>query len=404
MDTPPQPWFRLWLAAVALFLLAGTTGAVYRFSVLYGPPWGLALGNVRHAHTHLMFLGWATPALFSLIAQWWPRVTGRPWTRPRWLAAVIWLTLLCALATYVPFLLFGYGMAAIGTVKLPLASMLLGVAMLSWYAFIALYVWESWGAPRPLPVQLWDAALGFMVLASVGAWGVAIVARLGLPNPFWAEAATHLFLDTFTDGWFLLAVLGLLFAVLPATQTAAHTSWFLGAVVAGVPLLFLLNVTVAALPRGARGLAAVGGASAVVGLVGLGQALWRVAPPLGRWPLGFLALKTTAVALLLWPRSALWLGQMGLRISIMHWLLLGFVTLSMVWVAQQSWPRLAAVPFAWLVVAVTVLLLSLIPLTGLSPWIFGRGALLMAAWGTLGPLAIMAGMWVAGWATPAPEG
>ena len=33
-----------------------------------GLPGGLAYVNVRHAHSHLMFFGWVTPALMGLIA------------------------------------------------------------------------------------------------------------------------------------------------------------------------------------------------------------------------------------------------------------------------------------------------------------------------------------------------
>jgi hypothetical protein len=381
---------RTWLAAVALFLLAASTGALYRFGILYGAPWGLALGNVRHAHSHLMFLGWATPALFSLIAHWWPLVTGRPWRKPHLLAGLIWLTLALALTSYVPFLLFGYGMAPLGTAKLPLASMVLGVAMFGWYAFIAQYIWESWGAPRPLPVQLWDAALAFMVLSSLGAWGVAATARLDMA-PFWSAATTQLFLITFTEGWFLVGTLGVLFAALPATQTAVHSRTYLAALAIGVPFLFLLNVPLSMVPAGARGLAAVGGLSAVIGLVGLGWVLWRVAPSAVRWPLGFLALKAGGMALLILPSTARWLAGAGLYISVLHWLLLGFVTLALVWVAHQSWPRPSAAPtYRWLVAAVVLLLLTLIPLTGLWPgaWL-GRWAVIAVAWGTIPPLVVM---------------
>lgn len=385
-----SPYRRTWRAAVALFLLAASTGALYRFGILYGAPWGLALGNVRHAHSHLMFLGWATPALFSLIAHWWPLVTGRPWRKPRLLAGLIWLTLALALLSYFPFLLFGYGMAPLGSANLPLASMILGLAMFGWYAFIAHYIWESWGAPRPLPVLLWDAALAFMVLASLGAWGVSATARLDMA-PFWSAATTQLFLITFTDGWFLLGALGVLFAALPATQTAAHSRAYLSALVIGVPFLFLLNVPVSMVPAGARGLAAVGGLAAVVGLVGLGWVLWGAAPSAVRWPLGFLALKAGGMALLILPSTALWLASAGLYISVLHWLLLGFVTLVLVWVAHQSWPRAsAASTHRWLIAAVLLLILSLIPLTALWPgaWL-GRWSLLTAAYATLPPILVL---------------
>ena len=30
---------------------------------------GLSLGNIRHAHSHLMYMGWVTPALMALVAH-----------------------------------------------------------------------------------------------------------------------------------------------------------------------------------------------------------------------------------------------------------------------------------------------------------------------------------------------
>lgn len=43
-----------WLGALGVFVLAGSTGALYRFGMPLGLPFGLQFGNVRHAHSHLM--------------------------------------------------------------------------------------------------------------------------------------------------------------------------------------------------------------------------------------------------------------------------------------------------------------------------------------------------------------
>ena len=57
-----------YLMALAVFVLAGATGAFMRFGLLYGMA-GLSYANVRHAHSHLMYFGWVTPALIALKAS-----------------------------------------------------------------------------------------------------------------------------------------------------------------------------------------------------------------------------------------------------------------------------------------------------------------------------------------------
>jgi len=79
------PW--IWKAALVCFIIAGATGSLMRFGMLYGYPAGLQFVNVRHAHSHLMYFGWVTPALMALIAANLPRVTGRQVSpRIRWVA------------------------------------------------------------------------------------------------------------------------------------------------------------------------------------------------------------------------------------------------------------------------------------------------------------------------------
>lgn len=57
-----------WRGGLALFVLAGATGAWMRFSFLYGFPAGLVFQNMRHAHSHLMYFGWTTPVIMGLLA------------------------------------------------------------------------------------------------------------------------------------------------------------------------------------------------------------------------------------------------------------------------------------------------------------------------------------------------
>jgi len=121
----PTPLFRYWRLALACFVLAGTTGALYRFGLVLGLPWGLALTNVRHAHSHLMYFSWVTPALMALMVARLPEVLPDGWSVPirrfRW---PIVGTLVLGLAAYPFFLLFGYQLVTVGSARLPLAAVI----------------------------------------------------------------------------------------------------------------------------------------------------------------------------------------------------------------------------------------------------------------------------------------
>ena len=87
------------------------------------------------------------------------------------------------------------------------------------------------------------------------------------------------------------------------------------------------------------------------------------------------------------PVSARWAQQNSLRIFYLHALLLGFVTLGLVVAARQLWSQAAVPGQRWLVAAVLILLLSLVPLTGLWPAAWsGLWALQVAAVASLGPV------------------
>lgn len=378
-----------WPAALACFVLAGGTGALLRFGMLYGYPAGLQMTNVRHAHSHLMYFGWATPALMALIAAYLPTLTGRK--RPAGFRAVLGATFVAALLAYGPFLLFGYRPMTFGETQLPLSMIGASLNMVVWYGFIYLYVRATRGVPRHHPLRLWDAALGFLALASLGAWGLAGSTLLGLRDPLWSLALTHLFLDLFADGWFVLALLGLAYAAHPRAAARPAAGWGENLLVIGLPLTFLLSLPAGALPTGVRVLAGISGALVAGGLLANLWALWPTARRKGNgaWliPLFFLGMKAVSEMGISFPAGAQWASRMALRVSYLHWLLLGFVTLGLVAAAADAWGRRATTGQRAFTVGAVLLLASLIPMTQIWPagW-GGRWALQAASWATLGPV------------------
>jgi hypothetical protein len=371
---------RLWLLALGAFVLAGSTGVLLRAGMLYGFPAGLQFTNVRHAHSHLMYFAWATPALMLLITAWLPGQTSRPAGRGfAWAAGA---AIALGVLSYIPFLLSGYGPLAIGGRELPLSGMISGLEFLPWLAFALLYLRARWGLRGGQALRLWDLALLFQLLAAAGAALRSGLAMSGVNDPFWAAAGVHFFLDLFSDGWFLLALLGLLHAVYPApaSQAATWGTWLLAA---GVPVLFALKMPPALVPGWLRLIGSLGGILVTAGLALHVAALWPRLSACWRLPMAFLGLVVAGTAGLLLPPVAAWAQAAGLRVSFLHWQLLGFTSLGLLLLAHRTWGT------AWrpMAPAVVLLVVSLLPLTGLWPaaWA-GRWTLAFAAWSALAPV------------------
>jgi hypothetical protein len=382
-----------WVAALGLFVLAGTTGSLYRFGMLHGLPADLQLVNVRHAHSHLMYYGWVTPALMTLITVHLLRDLADDQLRRLWqrrFGLVIGLTLALALVAYVPFLLYGYGLASIGAAQLPPAVIASFFNLIGWYAFAFLY-WRLTRQRRSRPPawRLWDLALGFLLLASLGGWGLVLGRPLQITSPAVMSGLTHFFLDLFSYGWFVLALLGLMVAQVPQVANHRLFSWGEGLLLMGLPVIFLLSMPQGLVPPAVRILAGIGGVLVAAGLSFYLYLLWPHLSAGWRIPLAFLGLTGVALVSVSLPGVADWASAMLLRISYLHWLLLGFVSLGLLMATAELWGDGAVVGRSLFTIAVLLLIASLIPLTRLWPVAWsGRWALVMAAWISLGPVLV----------------
>ncbi len=390
-----------WLSALAIFVLAGTTGALMRFGNIYGFPWGLQFANVRHAHSHLMYFGWVTPALMALIAAQLPAVSSRPLSEPRLRGDFRWpiiMALASGLLAFLPFLLYGYRPALVNGRQIPLSVIFAGFNIVAWYLFIWHYWRETRGAARNYPLQLWDGALVFLLFASLGGWGLAIVTRINIEDPFWSLAFTHIFLDTFAFGWFLLGLLGLIYTSNPAAAGSKLARSSINLVVIGMPVIFLLGMPQHVVPPGLRWLGAFGGLLVAAGLLGHIVVLWPLSGRKWKVPLFFLGLTAVTLLATLIPSAARWATIAGLRIPYLHWLLLGFVTLGLVSAAQEKWGEEAIPGRRWMTLAVILLIISLMPLTSLwPPFLRGIWTRHFNAWASLGPALVGAGMLIVVW-------
>jgi hypothetical protein len=339
-----------------------------------------------------MYFGWVTPALMSLIAVYIGARTERP--IPRLLLLAIGLSIVFGLLAYPPFLLYGYRPALIGGRNLPLSVMASALNVIGWYLFAGQYRRWTKGLPRDIALQIWDAAVVFMLLATLGVWGLPLLTAFKIDSILLSIGLTHLFLETFGNGWLLLGVLGLLYAARPAAAQDPRAQRSHTVMVWGLPALFLLGMPTHLLTWPLQLIGGLAGLLVALGLWGHLLVLW---PGAGawRWALIFWGLKAVTVTAVILPPVARWAEISGMRVPYLHWLLLGWITLGLLLAARDVGFTAVTRWFAYFVAAVIILQLSLLPLTGLWPagW-GGRWALQFAAVAAWGPVLVAVGMMI----------
>jgi hypothetical protein len=310
------------LTALLTLALAATTGVLLRMALVYGMAPGLGdFDDIRHAHSHLMFNGWAMLGLMTLIWRWLPRYTGRALP-----GAVTWqmaATAFFALLTLPAFWINGYGLTQIGPAMMPLGAIIASLNGLTWFLFMFLYFRATRAlVNRPPALQLWDWAIILLLVASIGAAGVPVIAMIDLPVPFLEQAFLHLFLDVFSVGWMMLALLGAIWAWLPSHSQPAWLPTRSLALL--LVFTFVLGMSPSDVPRFLFWIVAIINLGAA-GLLGVHLLhLWRgrsELPALVQFGLLGLAVQVIAAVVLLWP--GMWEWAAGwLRVFYLHNLLL----------------------------------------------------------------------------------
>jgi len=315
----------LWKLSLLSFVIAGLTGFLYRFGFLMPLPEWLHLGNIRHAHSHLMFFNWITPPILIWMAAEVIRADDKQSIRK--IKQCIYLMMILGFLTWPFFLLFGYQSITIDSANLPVAAMLSGLVMITWYWFGILYYRARQGMKSALlTVVLFDGALAALVVSSLGAWGVSVYQLSSLESPLISKALTSFFLGVFTEGWVILGLLGILWSGVKSAELNIKESWYWKPVLFGSLLIFPFSLDQSIITPLMLYSAKAGLLLIVVGLsINLFGFLRSsfVASGIGRAILLLLGLKILFQAGALLP-TGIWPGEHGLRIFYLHLILLGF--------------------------------------------------------------------------------
>ncbi len=383
-----QRFFRKYaFLSILILVLAGSTGSLLRFALVYGMPtgWG-EIRHVIHAHSHTMF-GWTILALMALIWHQLPQLTGRPLPRGvKWQMAATFFFSLLQLPAFWPN---GYGVTEIGSARLPLGAISAGFAGLTWFWFMGLYAVAVRGAQnRSLALRLWNWAVILLFIASMGAMAEPGLLLMKIDSTFIKHLFLHLFLDLFTTGWLLLALFGALWSL---WDEQAPSAWLpAGLMAIFVFPTFLLGMPPDLLSPALYWVSAIANVVVAIfiaihlrhfilrrktlpllvkfGFLGLvvqiGAAWMLLIPSVWRWGIGALRIFYLHNMLLLWTSSVL----LGL-------LLLRFGSQNALW---HRW-----IERFW-ILGVSLMWLALLA-SGVSPWmpISGRFFMILAAWASV---------------------
>lgn len=316
----------IWKLSLFSFVIAAFTGFLYRYGFLGPLPGWLHLINIRHAHSHLMFFNWITPAIMAWMAA--AVISPANGKDARQFKICLYTMMALGFLSWPFFLLYGYRPVTIGFARLPIAAILSGMVMLSWYGFGWLYYGRRKKLQATLPLLLFDAALVALVVSSLGAWGVSAYQFSSLESPLISKALTSFFLGVFTEGWVMLGVLGMIWnaAETSKTEVKAYHNWFWVPLLFGSMLIFPYSLDQSILTPPMLYSAKAGLLLILISLVLHLYGLVKTSlTSSGVWLaiLLFLGLKVLFQAGALLP-TGIWPGEHGLRILYLHLTLLGF--------------------------------------------------------------------------------
>lgn len=363
----------LWKLSLFSFCLAALTGFLYRCAGL-GVLSPIAMPqNLKHAHSHLMFFNWLTVSLFIIVLQYCLPRTAEALQRR--LIICIYTSLILGFLAYGLFLTFGYQSVVVVQRKLPLAAIVSGLVMLSWYYFIYNYfsyqrrslsagysVDNRTTACQPRVIR--QAFVG-LIFCSLGAWSISIFQLKPLFNPFLVTTFTHFFLTVFIEGWAGLMVLGLLRSRLVVYNSDTYEKRFECLVLLGSLMIFPFALPRADVTSGLYYLAYVGLSFLIIGwsLTFLQLRAGRFSSPLDRVLLAMVAVKVFLMLAIFLP-VPFWPGEHGLRIFYVHFMLLGLASMTILQITgakESEWLR------QLFMLTVLILLVSLILISGYWP-------------------------------------
>ncbi|MFY0686889.1 MAG: hypothetical protein JXQ90_06980 [Cyclobacteriaceae bacterium] len=163
----------LWLRGMSVFNLSG----IYTFII--------------HAHSHTAFMGWLNNVIFIVIVRRMGIDT--PWT-----TKVFWWYQVACIGMLLSFPFQGYG-----PVSIAFSTLHVVVSVV--------FVVKVYGKLQDYhPMGKWiKAGMLFMLLSSLGPFALGPLSAMGYKTTVWYQLAIQHYLHFYYNGWFLMAMMGL---------------------------------------------------------------------------------------------------------------------------------------------------------------------------------------------------
>lgn len=188
--------FQKWICISFIYLIIVGILGVFLRMLFFVPVEGVNFRYFLHAHSHVAFLGWIFNALFAgLIFAYIPE-------KAKTYNLLFWLLQIAVVGMLFTFPIQGYAAASISFTTFHV--------FLTWW-FTGKF-WRDTLKTKPehkLSLTFVRWSLFFMVLSSIGPFGLGVIMAKGLSDTPLANLAIYFYLHFQYDGWFSFAVFGM---------------------------------------------------------------------------------------------------------------------------------------------------------------------------------------------------
>lgn len=184
------------IIALVYFLIIAVLGVMLRFFPILDIPVNYRF--IVHTHSHIALLGWVYTALISLI--YYAFLRSQPVEKKYRL--IFWFTQLTIVGMLLTFPFTGYALFSI------IFSSLFLIASY-WFVFFFFRhcppAMKKTGSYKLIRISLW-----YMVISSIGPWALGIIMNTAGSGSAWYRNAIYFFLHFQYNGWFIVALFGIL--------------------------------------------------------------------------------------------------------------------------------------------------------------------------------------------------
>ncbi len=250
--------------------------------------------------------------------------------------------------------------------SLPLAAIISGLVMITWYWFAWLYYRYRKFIKPTLSTFVFDGALAALIVSSFGAWGVSVFQFTSVDSPLISTGLTHFFLSVFTEGWAVLGILGILWHFAEIEDTPFNFNWLWQPILFGSMLVFPFSLSESVITPTMLYTAKIG-TLLIAGSLTLNLYLLftsgRFKGYIWKSILLLIAIKIILQFATIIP-TGIWPGQHGLRVLYLHVIMLGMVSILFIQIFSYGRDPISKLLFTS---SVFLILLSLTMISGYWP-------------------------------------